>query len=433
MDLIDTDVTIYCNDGTVAAHKLVLGSISQMLFVEFSINFQDEAISIILPDVSSDHVSKYLDAIYNCQNVSNFYGLNEMFGYEMAVSFLPNLLNYNEEEDKVEEDDSVELVDGDDPQIDEIENNTEIEYKKPVIIPFYKKPTTPVTEGPNKIISFMKKNHIKVGSTVRKSSKVWLHFREDPMDPIKRICRHCGLEVICPDKSTTPMHSHITSKHKDKVFSVDDRVILQNFQDDDINNPIQSFGEKKTKRVRTDEDRDESHIDPETGEMSSPRKKARSRSKTSQVWQYFTEDPTENAREDDITRSICKICSAVVCRSSSSTARLISHLSSMHGVTIKSSRDKDESGESLMCSICGQIFSNKAKRDRHEKVHLEQYKVYCTFCGKGFMEESRRMKHERTHTGEKPHEVRSDDPLHDIDNDICSALSAGRGSPRSVS
>ena len=47
-----SDVIITCSDGQISAHKLVLASISQILYSEFKLNTWDEAISIIIPNVS---------------------------------------------------------------------------------------------------------------------------------------------------------------------------------------------------------------------------------------------------------------------------------------------------------------------------------------------------------------------------------------------
>jgi len=398
-NLTNSDVIIHCNDGSVAAHKLVLGSISQMLFVEFSINLQDETMSVILPDFSSEQVSSYLDAIYNCRSVASFHSFNQMLGYEMAVSFLPNLVNNNEEEANVEEEWSTshdfeakmeeeKEEDSENFNMDCGEDNIpdhKTEDIKPVIIPFYKRPAS---DGEKKIISFVKKDVNSCGR--QKSSKVWLHYEEDPVDPTKRECKHCGLVIICPDKSTWTMHSHIVSKHKDKVFSFSDGVILQNFENDEI--------KKLSTKPKSKEEKDESHIDPETGEL---KKKKRKRPKTSQVWKYFVEVQEDTPWEHG-KRGRCQICSAVIFCPDSSTSNMINHLSATHGVNVTSK--KEESNQSTMCSICGQLFSSKATRDRHERIHLEQFKVYCSFCGKGFMEEHRRIRHERTHTGEKPHE-----------------------------
>ena len=408
-NVTNTDVIIHCSDGTAVAHKLVLASISQMMFVEFSIS-QEETTSIIIPDCSTEEITNYLDAVYSCKSLSRFHSLNQMFGYEMAVNFLPNLLHYNKKETELEEDESdndhennEEVIKKEEDLESEDTLKSQGEERKPVIISFFKQPAT---DGVKKVISFMKKDESpSPGRT--KSSKVWVHFDEDPDDSTKRRCKHCGHVVVSPDKSTWTMHAHIVKEHREKVFSYSDGIILQNFPSDVVREPNPSpsrprketddssidpeTGElmsksKKRKSYdpspsRSKEEKNDSSIDPETGEIVSKSKKA----KRAKVWQYFDEDTDQ--------RAICRICSAVVPRlDSRSNKDLENHLTTEHQISTKKQ-------ETLMCSICGKTFTTKSARNRHERVHLEQWQFYCSFCGKGFMEESRKMRHEKTHTG----------------------------------
>merc|ERR1712155_310769 len=65
-----TDVTIYCSDGTVAAHKLVLASLSKMLFKVFKCQDHEEDTSVMLPDFTVAHVSSYFAGILRKFDVS---------------------------------------------------------------------------------------------------------------------------------------------------------------------------------------------------------------------------------------------------------------------------------------------------------------------------------------------------------------------------
>ena len=75
-----SDIVITCCDGQVSAHKLVLASISPMLYSEFKQNISDKTLSIVLPDYSLLEVTKYLKAIYSCRDLSNFTIFNQMMG-----------------------------------------------------------------------------------------------------------------------------------------------------------------------------------------------------------------------------------------------------------------------------------------------------------------------------------------------------------------
>ena len=58
-----SDVTIYCSDGIVETHKLILVSISEMLCSALKEIYLEEGDTIIIPDVSAGHMSNYLHAV----------------------------------------------------------------------------------------------------------------------------------------------------------------------------------------------------------------------------------------------------------------------------------------------------------------------------------------------------------------------------------
>ena len=78
-----TDVTIHCSDGTVLGHKLVLASISKMLYQEIQFNIWDENISIIMPDTTVLQISKYLTDILRCSDLTHHPELNLMVGHNV--------------------------------------------------------------------------------------------------------------------------------------------------------------------------------------------------------------------------------------------------------------------------------------------------------------------------------------------------------------
>merc|ERR1712098_612314 len=75
-----SDVIITCSDGQIFAHKLVLASISQLLYSEFKHNQWDEAISIVVPDYFVSEVTEYLQNVYTGKSLSQFSILNNLFG-----------------------------------------------------------------------------------------------------------------------------------------------------------------------------------------------------------------------------------------------------------------------------------------------------------------------------------------------------------------
>ena len=75
-----SDVEITCRDGQISAHKLVLASISQMLYLEFKQNTWDDTLSIVLPDFSLPEVTTYLKSVYTCEDISKYSIFNQMIG-----------------------------------------------------------------------------------------------------------------------------------------------------------------------------------------------------------------------------------------------------------------------------------------------------------------------------------------------------------------
>ena len=85
-DQTSSDLVLRCSDGVVAAHQLVLASISPVLHAEFRLNKFDEVISISAPDVSSHAMSRYLDAVYQCGDLSCYEDISSMLGFRFANS-----------------------------------------------------------------------------------------------------------------------------------------------------------------------------------------------------------------------------------------------------------------------------------------------------------------------------------------------------------
>ena len=80
-----SDVLIYCSDGQISCHKLVLASISPMLNKEFKTNIWDENVSIIVPDFTVQEVRAFLESLYKCQNLNKFADLAKLFGCDKAT------------------------------------------------------------------------------------------------------------------------------------------------------------------------------------------------------------------------------------------------------------------------------------------------------------------------------------------------------------
>ena len=332
------DVLICCSNGNLSAHKLVLASISQILFLEFSLQQRntEDSETLILPDFTIETVSRYLDAVYGCEDLTRFNDLNKIFGFEFAVHFLPNieLENGNFQKDVRSESKSYQLLP--EVKLEEYENVKFGERKSP----------NTSQEGNNSTPKQIR----------TKKSIVWKHFSKDPTDESLCSCHICGKSVVSNKYNTSNMMNHLVVHHgitKAELSS--------------------SHTNKKTKA----EEGLEEAIKPK-----------QTRKKRSPVWQHFVKD----LKDPRGTVCICQICQKVVHSINYNTTNLIAHLSSAHGIG-------QRENERFMCSICGKTFNLKGHRERHERQHNRKYSFFCSYCGKGFIENNNRKIHERIHTG----------------------------------
>ena len=84
-----SDVEICCRDGRVSAHRLILASISKMLYQTFKLSdAEEDKIVIILPDFSRCHVLELLNAVYNSRKLSSDSDLGGVFGCDLEKTTL---------------------------------------------------------------------------------------------------------------------------------------------------------------------------------------------------------------------------------------------------------------------------------------------------------------------------------------------------------
>ena len=75
-----SDVTIYCGDGILMSHKIVLASISPLLADLLHENIQDKHVSLILPDFSVRRFAGFLENIYTFKDVRTFFEITKHLG-----------------------------------------------------------------------------------------------------------------------------------------------------------------------------------------------------------------------------------------------------------------------------------------------------------------------------------------------------------------
>ena len=379
-----TDVIIHCKDASLAAHQLILGSISPVLCSAFCQNKFEETISIHLPDLSSDLVLEFLGAVYNCQDLSRFDEINQMLGFQFASSKEGTLID-------VHSDNNEEMKEEAESEEDDIVQDDEKNYRRPRN--GYRNGNSELSAMEYCHVNledehFMKENHSVKGEKIkssnakkksvpkkppdgtrRKRSKAWEYYVVDPANSAQCICQICKEAVSYQNGGTSAMISHLKVDHGISVETISKK-----------NAPV------KREKLKI---KKEPTVDPETGEVKSQTGKSRKK-RRKDIWQHFDHSADNNLIAQ------CKICQEVV---------MLKDKSSVSQTLVKHLNTHDIKLELETCSICGKMFDEKNKRRKHENNH--QVKCSCSYCGKLFSDNTARIVHERTHTGEKPYQVKS--------------------------
>ena len=371
-----SDVRIQCSDGSLSAHKLVLASVSKMLYEEFKENDWDETVSVIMPEYSVSDISKYLQNVY--KNKPGNPSINKTLG---GGVYQPDKKNstIGTQTDEV-------LAPAREPRLDELMFQDDDDW-------FNDAADTGEASTTNSdgvvIIKFMRREvplpsrSLKEGGRANVSF-VWDHFTR--VDHEKRLCNHCGETLTVSKGSTWKLRTHIMKEHNDKL-SEDYKDYLKR----DHNIDVDSYELNGNYNMPS-----ENVVDPETGELLGKRslkKKTKKvkKKKYEEIWEHFKVDP-ENPHQ-----TICKICSDHI---DNENGLMTEHLKFVHDLV-----HQDDVESNLLCSHCGLTFESKADRNKHEGQHRD-LQFWCTFadCSKGFDSEEKLTNHtNRKHTGEKPY------------------------------
>ena len=168
-----SDVLIICCDGQISAHKLVLASISQMLYTEFKVNIWDEIVYISLPDTNVSDITNYLLCAYNGKSLTEYATVNQLIGclYEeenITIDREPSEIK----EERIEIVDVHSILDLENHE-DEVKSQDEVELDaKPILIP----------------VKAKKQKGLK--------NKVWKHFEEVYEQNSEKVvaCHHCSFK-----------------------------------------------------------------------------------------------------------------------------------------------------------------------------------------------------------------------------------------------
>ena len=196
--------------------------------------------------------------------------------------------------------------------------------------------------------NFISKHFVKVLDTDLKGNK------------IKFTCQHCQAQFWVKNLCglyAEPLKAHMFSAHSIE-YQLDEKIISST-----------------------------STTDPITGEHKIFKPKDYDRKGV--VWRYFKDHP-DNRPLNHNKKFVCQICGK-----SSGYTSMARHILN-HGVV---------ANEPASCSICGKTFKNFVRRDKHERRHKEEKKIFCQVCSKGFKNAQQLGRHMLIHTGEKPYQV----------------------------
>ena len=157
-----------------------------------------------MPEILTENLSLYLDAVYSCQNLTEYQDVNTMLGFKFAADSKPHINNNKYVSEKPF--DAADLVDTDmkeemDTDEDNLTSHDDEDYTVTVNginhgeTNHYKSETTPEQEPQIKIRNGSKTkitNHEKR----KKRSKIWDNFTPDEENSDNCFCNKCNELVI---------------------------------------------------------------------------------------------------------------------------------------------------------------------------------------------------------------------------------------------
>ena len=215
---------IRCSDGSVSCHKLLLASISDLLHAELS-KHDEDVVSLLLPDYTTQNVEHFLKNIFKPINVHLYSDLLLDLGCTIRVS------DIKVEKPEVKDDSFSDPDLGDEPETSSqspprTNDNDDLEMKAEgneddidnVVIPFRQRADkiekvnaiSVEAEGSRKSKQSLVK---KKGANTEKRSVAWKYFDQLPDDKRVAKCKLCCEFIRNPPKANTAIITHLRRKH----------------------------------------------------------------------------------------------------------------------------------------------------------------------------------------------------------------------------
>ena len=354
------DVTLQCRDGCVPCHQLVLASLSPMLSSILSSldTWDTEAITVMLPDVSSGDVRRLLSNLYCDSGQSVSTALISLLGIKHVAKAAAQPKNSENNSNSYQRE--------------------KLEY------------CTQNTDGDASDYLDMVWDQEKDINDIKKDSSSSSDEESREERDVHSECTN-GLS----EEEEEEENIKIKFKNKQPKYEKDDKRISsdevwQYVTDIDCKPNNYTNGKvtcnlcRKSLRFQG-ADHHLASLHSILVERSSRAIKTKENSRKGAHWEYYDEDPNNRFR------CICRLC-----------GKNLSRVTAAKHVRMK---HKVEGGDTILCVHCGKSFRDNHSRKLHELTHTETFQFFCNECGKGFYQKCMLVYHtERVHSenGEKP-------------------------------
>ena len=341
------DVVIYCQDGHLPAHKLVLASVSNFLYQEFADNNLETA-SVFLPDFLQDQVRDFLVDVYDCVSLSRHVAITSVLGIERR--------DLNEGETHVKREENTEKIEG---------KSREVPFKK---------------ERKNK-------------------SFVWNYFS---VEGEFALCNYCDIKMA--RTNTCNMADHVIANHMKEVKiehlpkKFKSMLIVKDDKESNADNERAEEGLESSQFTRISEDGFLCMI---------CMKNFSSRTSCLNHWKSVHSGLSPfkcEICEKNFTRKDTYQCHM------QSHENLKEFMCSECGKRFNRKRVRDYHERSHLkdykkiCKFCGKKFLRNCQLRRHERIHTGEKPFQCEQCSRRFRQSHQLTTHMRVHTGERPYQ-----------------------------
>ena len=412
------DVFIFCSNGVVQTHRLVLASISNMLMSIFKQESWDESISLMLVDFTAEQISEYLSEFFEYGSKIHD---NSLVGNALGVQEKLHLKKEQKEFLSVTDQNSFDILNSNQnikSENFEFENEyLSVDFKEDVIT----EENNFSSEENIKEVNIKRPSYTnrekecsgrEESLTIYLSNETMKYFDIDKEVEKECVCKICSLKL---SYSKVMMKKHLMDDHletfqtlKNEYYKgqIPSRKPSASRQYFDFNeeNPADAYCKLCGKHLSDFRVSDLSqHIrinHPEIYKTLNIRKFGGAHSVGQKKYsQYYSEKP------ETPNKVTCLLCNSDI-----TYGNITKHIKKMHKIY-----EDGTVPQVFPCSICGREFADKWNRDSHEKtVHREKSRFSCNVCGKEFPEKHNYVEHMyNKHPLEKLDE--------DIDTDMCSS------------